>query len=160
MALLGSVFLALAILLALTIPVNERPYEDGKAAFDRGDYATALKFWRLLAKQGDAKGQTLLGLMYAQGKGSPQNYGEAEKWFRRAAEQGHAEAQYSFGVMYADGKGVTRDDALAHMWFNLAAEHGYERAQGNQDKAASQMTPDQIDEARRMAREWMAKHQR
>ena len=47
---------------------------------------------------------------------------------------------------------------LAHIWFDLAAEQGGEKAKENRDKAASQMTSDQIAEAQRMAREWMAKH--
>ncbi len=45
------------------------------------------------------------------------------------------------------------------MWFDLVAEQGSEKAKENRDKAASEMTPDQIAEAQRMAREWMEKHQ-
>jgi hypothetical protein len=45
------------------------------------------------------------------------------------------------------------------MWFILAAAQGHENAQKNEDIAASLFTPDQIAEAQRMAREWMAKHQ-
>jgi hypothetical protein len=41
----------------------------------------------------------------------------------------------------------------------LAAEQGGEKAKKNRGKAASKMTPDQIFEAQRLAREWMAKHQ-
>jgi len=44
------------------------------------------------------------------------------------------------------------------MWFNLAAVQGYGKAQKGRDTLASKMTPDQIAEAQRMAREWMAKH--
>jgi len=45
------------------------------------------------------------------------------------------------------------------MWFILAADQGDDNAQINTDIAASKMTPDQIAEAQRKAREWMAKHQ-
>ncbi len=41
----------------------------------------------------------------------------------------------------------------------MAAEQGVANAQKDRDKAALNMTPDQIAEAQRMAREWMAKHQ-
>jgi TPR repeat protein len=58
------------------------------------------------------------------------------------------------------GIGVPQDFVLAHMWFDLAAAQSHESAQNNRDIAASLMTPDQIAEAKRMAREWMAKHQR
>ena len=63
-------------------------YEDGLAAYRRGDYATALRIWRSLADQGDANAQYNLGLMYQKGKGVPQDYKEAVKWYMLAAEQG------------------------------------------------------------------------
>ncbi|HUS98544.1 MAG TPA: sel1 repeat family protein, partial [Hyphomicrobiaceae bacterium] len=63
------------------------------AAHQRGDYATALKFWRPLAEQGNAAAQYRLGLIYANGRGMPQDNAEAVKWYGMAAEQGDAEAQ-------------------------------------------------------------------
>ena len=39
------------------------------------------------------RAQLNLGLMYAQGKGVPQDYKEAIKYFRLSAEQGNADAQ-------------------------------------------------------------------
>ena len=51
------------------------------------------------------------------------------------------------------------DIVQAHMWYDLAAEQVGDKAQNNRDLAASEMTPAQIAEAQRMAREWMAKHQ-
>jgi hypothetical protein len=47
----------------------------------------------------------------------------------------------------------------AHKWFTLAVAQGREDAQKGQNMVASWMTPDQITEAQRMAREWKAKHQ-
>ena len=70
-AILRSGFLALAIM-ALAVPANAGPYEDGLAAFNRRDYATAQKFWRPLVEQGDAVAQYSLGVMYANGNGVPQ----------------------------------------------------------------------------------------
>ena len=75
----------------------------------------------------------------------------------QAAEQGDADAQLNLGVMYANGKGVPQDFILAHMWFNLAAAQGDARARKNSDKVASRMTPDQLSEAQRLAREWKPK---
>jgi hypothetical protein len=40
------------------------------------------------------------------------------------------------------------------MWFNLSASQGAGDATENRDLAASQMTPDQLAEAERLAREW------
>ena len=80
------------------------------------------------------------------------------KWWRRAGEQGNAVAQFNLGVSYKTGWGVPRDYLSAHMWLNLAAEAGYETAPKIRDSTAIKMTPDQIAEAQRMAREWTAKH--
>ncbi len=57
-------------------------FDEGTAAFDRGDYATALREWRPLAKQGDAGAQIFLGFMYRKGRGVPQDYAEAVGWCR------------------------------------------------------------------------------
>ncbi len=78
-AILQSGFLALAIM-GLAVPANAGPFEDGLAAYRRDDYATALKFWRPLAEQGDAQAQHNLGFMYANGQGVPQDNAEAVKW--------------------------------------------------------------------------------
>ena len=98
--------------------------------------------------------------MYYHGDGVPQDYGEAMKWHSKAGEQGNASAQDSLGIMYAEGQGVRQDIVQAHMWFDLAAAQGDDKAKENRDEAASEMTPDQIAKAQRLAREWMAKHQK
>ena len=92
------------------------PFNDGVAAYERGDYATALRLWRPLAEEGDALAQYNLGLMYGKGEGVPQDDAEAVKWYRLAAEQGFAKAQLNLGFMYARGRGVPQDDAEAVKW--------------------------------------------
>ena len=66
--------------------------------------------------------------------------------------------------MYADGRGVPQDDVQAHMWFNLAASRltGEQReiAVRGRDSVADRMTPDQLADAERLAREWDAAHPR
>ena len=52
-----------------------------------------MKWYRLAAEQGSATVQYILGQMYRQGKGPPQDYKTAVKWYRLAAEQGDADAQ-------------------------------------------------------------------
>ncbi len=99
-------------------------WDEGVAAYKRGDYETALLEFRPLAEQGDARAQTNLGDMYANGLGAPQDYAEAAKWFRLAAEQGDAHTQGHLGDMYADGRGVAQDYAEALKWSRLAAEQG------------------------------------
>ena len=84
---------------------------------------------RLAADQGDAGAQYDLGLMYAEGRGVPQDNAEAARWFRLAADQGHAEAQYDLGIAYVNGRGVPQDEDEAARWFRLAADQGDVRAQ-------------------------------
>ena len=100
------------------------PLEDATAAYQRGDYATALQIWRPLAEQGNADAQADLGWMYAQGQGAPQDYAQAVVWLRKAADQGNSFAQNNLGVMYELGQGVPQDYAQAVAWYRKAADQG------------------------------------
>jgi TPR repeat protein len=62
-----KLFIASALLLFAGAAMAA-PYEDGIAAFERGDYQLAAVVWRALAEQGDAKSQFALGLLYLSGK--------------------------------------------------------------------------------------------
>src|ERR1039458_1544534 len=145
---------AIFLILNFGEPVAADPFEDAKVAYVRGDYATALRLWRSLADQGDASAQSNLGLMYSEGRGAPQDYTEAMKWYRRAADQGLPSAQFNLGKMYRKGNGVPQDYVLAHMWLNLSTAQGYQDAITNRDIVARHMTPAQIAEAQKLAREW------
>jgi uncharacterized protein len=59
--------------------------------------------------------------------------------------------------MYAIGKGVPQDYVIAHMWLNLAAVDGDKDAAEGRDTLAAKMTPAQIAEAQKLAREWKPK---
>ena len=91
--------------------------------------------------------------MYYNGQGVQQDYAEAAKWTRKAAEQGYAPAQADLGVLYWNGQGVQQDVVLAYVWLSLAAAHE-PGAVGERDVVASQMTPEEIAEAKRLARDW------
>ncbi len=121
--------LCAGIVLGLTACTDEADFKAGVAAYNRGDYATALREWRPLAKQGYAEAQSNLGVMYDIGHGVPQDYAEAVKWYRKAAEQGYAEAQHNLGRMYVKGLSVPQDYARAAKWYRKAAEQGVADAQ-------------------------------
>jgi TPR repeat protein len=108
--------LIVAVVMASTAAAGQ--FEDGVAAYQLGDYATALKLWRLLAAQSLAV------------------------------------AQNDLGFMYDAGHGVPKDDVQAYMWFTLAAERGSADTVTNRDLLAKVLTPDQLAEAQRPAREW------
>ena len=130
-------------------------YENGRGVVQ--DYAEATKWYKLAAAQGNARAQSNLGVMYESGKGVVQDYAEAAKWYKLAAAQGFALAQSNLGSMYGNGRGVVQDYVRAHMWFNLAAVSGNKDAIKNRDVAAGVMTPQQIGEAQKLARECQAR---
>lgn len=131
------------------------------------DYAAAAAWYRKAADQGNAASQGNLGLMYAKGDGVPQDYAAAVSWFRKAANQGNATGQANLGFMYVRGDGVPQDYVQAHMWLNLAASRLAASEKENRDLAvkhrdlvAAKMTPAQIAEAQKLAREWKPKPER
>jgi TPR repeat protein len=113
-----------ALALALFGEAMAGPLEDGEAAYQRGDYETAVRLWRLSGDEGNVDAQFNLGLLYSSGHGLPQDYAEALIWFRKAADQGDARAQVYLGGMYRVGRGVRQDDAQAVAWFRKAANQG------------------------------------
>ena len=100
------------------------PLEDSMAAYDRGDYATAVRLVRPLAEQGNAQAQNSLGAMYYNGKGVVKDFKEAVRWYRLAAAQGNISAQLNLASMYYEGEGVVENFVRAHMWLNIVAASG------------------------------------
>ena len=109
---------AIVLSSSFAAPVAVGQAEDATAAYLRGDYVTAHRLSHPLAEQGDVNAQSLLG------------------------------------AMYHDGLGVPQDYVRAHMWLNLAAAQGIQDAVENRNLVAERMTPAQIAEAQRLAREW------
>src|ERR1700681_4068266 len=69
------------------------PWEDGTAAYNRGDYMPAIRLFRPLAEQGNARAQHLIGVMYHKGEGVARNSVRAFAWFSLAAAHGDREAK-------------------------------------------------------------------
>lgn len=110
---------------------REDALSDANAAYDKGDYAQAIRLLRPIAEKGNALAQYNLGMMHANGQGVPQDFHEAVKWYRLAAVQGNARAQTNLGAMYAIGRGVPQDFHEAEQWWRLAAAQGNADAQNN-----------------------------
>ena len=134
----GSRIAATSLVLALVLAVLSaqaqtdfalEAYNAAYDAYDRGDYAAALREWRLLAEQEYPGAQYYLGRMYAMGEGVPEDDAQAVFWYRKAAEQGYAEAQYSLGLAYTYNLNVPRDYRQAMFWYRKAAEQGHAGAQ-------------------------------
>jgi hypothetical protein len=82
------------------------------------------------------------------------DFATAVRLIRPLAEQGNANAQYDLGTFYDNGLGVPLDKVRAYMWFSLSAAQGREGAAAFRDLIARRMTPAQITEAQKFAREW------
>jgi TPR repeat protein len=127
------------------------------------DNDEALRWLRPAAEHGDTAAQFYLGVMFSEGKGVPQDLAEGARWYRRAAEQGDAAAQYNLGLYYARGEAGELDNVNAYMWLNLAAarfaatDPRRSAAVASRDAVAKMMTPPQIAEAQRRARERSAR---
>jgi TPR repeat protein len=133
--------------------------EDGTAAYDRGDFATAVMLWRPLADRGDAHAQFLLGTMYENGKGTTQDYSEAMKLYRLAADhQGYPAPLYALGSMYAKGRGVAPDNIHAYAWYSIAASSGDYVGTMLRDGLAKKMTPAEIAQAQELAKRCQKSH--
>ena len=84
------------------------------AAYQAGDFATALRELQPLADSGNVTAQTILGFMYANGQGVAPDTAEAIKWFKLAAIQGSSDAQHNLGFIYDAGQGVPQDLSRSH----------------------------------------------
>ena len=114
------------------------------------------------ATAGDAEAQFTLGKNYEGGRsGLKKDYAEAARWYRRSADQGNVYAQASLGILYHSGKGLPHDDVQAETWFIISADHSPQNDRDTivemRDSVAVHLTPQQLGEAQRLAREWKSK---
>jgi TPR repeat protein len=120
----------------------------------RPDYREALRWFKKASLQGHLLAQYNVGYMNEKGEGTPQDHLEAAKHYRLAAERGNQLAQFNLGSMYERGQGVMPDEVQALMWYNLAAIQGETRARAARDRITIWMTPAQIAESQRLARQF------
>jgi TPR repeat protein len=115
------------------------------------------------AEEGDAGSQCNLGILYDNGLDDngyavEGNRAHAVRWLLAAAEQGLPRAQVKLAEVYADGPDTAGSHATACGWFLLAAIGlrgiHLHNARSGYERIASKLTPAQIDDARRFARDW------
>ncbi len=86
----------LCLLTSLSVSAD---FQKGFEAYQRGDYATALREWKPLAEQGQASAQYNLGLMYANGEGVPEDDVYAYMWWNLAAAQGNKDNSQNKNIL-------------------------------------------------------------
>lgn len=115
----------------------DQRFAEGKAAYDREDYRTAITILLPQALDGHPQSQTLFGWMLDQGLGMLSDKCGATIWYDRAARAGDAEAQFLMARSFLDGKGVRTDAGMAHYWMLMAASSGYGYAADSLKHSAS-----------------------
>ena len=90
-------------------------------AYDRADYASALKIWLPKAQEGDAAAQVTVGEIFEKGLGVSADYQAAAQWYEKAATQGNFQAQLNLGHLYEKGLGVPQSKEAAMRWYRKSA---------------------------------------
>jgi uncharacterized protein len=69
-----------------------------------------------------------------------------------------AEDLLEIGMKYCIGRGVSQNFVVAHKWFNLAAMKGSESAKQYRCEISREMSPSDVADAQRQARDWLTLH--
>ena len=69
-------------------PAASGSYESAFTAYQKGDYATALKLMKPLAEGGNVNAQYNVGAMYNNALGVKADHTEAAKWYKMAVAKG------------------------------------------------------------------------
>jgi len=151
------IFVSLASFLWL--PVSTAQSSDfiaARTAYIAKDFDKAARLFMELAREGDHRGQSMIGYMYEQGLGVQQNLSESLIWHQTAAQLGNGFSAHQVALAHVSGQGVQRDPVKANMWFTISIQRGF----GWADRLLLEknMTRDQVIRARQMAGDYMKKH--
>jgi TPR repeat protein len=104
-------------------------FDQGVAAYDAGDHATAYRIWDELARDNDLAAMRNVAQLLRQGKGVAKDTKRAFKLYMDAAEKGLVTAMANVGDMYLSGEGVEKNAEAAAAWYARAATAGLSLAQ-------------------------------
>ena len=123
------------------------------------DYTQAVKWYQAAAAQGHIKSQENLGMLFYRGDAIEQDINSSIYWFQLAANQNSSEAQQYLAYIYSNGA-VKEDLVKAGMWMTLSAENPDTRHLNKRKNLlkflTSKMTPEQITQARELAKKCIA----
>lgn len=140
---------------AVAQPGNAERFERAVAAYEAGRFKAARADFQLLADQGSAIAETMLGTMYAEGRGVKGDPATAAAYFYRAANRGYPPAQLALADAYAEGRGTYRDLPGAYMWARLAQVRGHGATAQAGRTAAAALARRIDDDQRRRADRWV-----
>ena len=131
--------------------------QKGISAFQRGQYAEALKHLEPAAEKGDAAAMNALGQMYTSGSGVAKDLNKAAAFFLKAAELGNADAQQNLGSALMLGEGIEQDMVEALKWFIISARSGNSSAAAYGNNVGKFLSREMRSDARRKALDWKQK---
>lgn len=132
---------------------NPKPSEEVGGIPDPGE----LKINDLLEEAADAglaQAQTKLAERYLLGLAEGGTPDEIYELLRNAAESGDEEAQLLLGALLADGQIIPKDLIQSHVFFELASAQGSDEANEMLPVLERQMTPREVVDSRRLARQY------
>jgi len=137
-AIASLVIFGLAILLAPTAHAQDDAdvsFDDGYAAYQRGNFYEARTIWETLADAGDVRALYNLGTIYAQGRGVTPDLTAARTFWERAALNGHVRAMHNLALSLIADASLREENVAAEVydmavqWLSLAAETGFANSQ-------------------------------
>ncbi|MDD5388284.1 MAG: tetratricopeptide repeat protein [Gallionellaceae bacterium] len=164
-----SLFLLAAFAASLFAPASVLALDaispaKGKEIYDKAlqsyscvDYEKALRLFKANAEAGHGLSQYMTGIMLEQGQGAEEDVTAAFNWYMKAAQQGLSDAYYALGDMYSRGVSVNKDALQAYVWFDLASRGGHKLAPDMKLSEAAHLQPAQLETAKTMASDWLAK---
>jgi hypothetical protein len=143
-------------LIIIPIPaISNSALESARDLMEVDNFSAAMRELLPLARSGNADAEELIGVMYAMGLGVEQDYGRAFEWYLRASLKGHPGAQSGIGWYYEVGLGLPAPDLVrAYMWYVLSAIGGDPDAAISQEEVIKKMTPEQIDRAHILVKDY------
>jgi len=143
---------------AVAAPDNAARFERAVSAYEAGRFDAARDEFKRLAAQGSAIAETMLGTMYAEGRGVRADPATAVAYFYRAAHRGYAPAQLALADAFAKGRGTASDAVAAYRWARLAQVRGYgataEVSRETVERLAREITPEERRKADRGVLNW------
>ena len=115
-------YLLAALLVLLALQTNADEYDDAIAVMTDGDYTSAYRAFKRLAKRDHAEAQFQLGMLYLYGKGVDQDAEKGISWLKQAALGYSYMAANELGQIYLSGQWVKQDEAEAIKWIELSSE--------------------------------------
>jgi putative methionine-R-sulfoxide reductase with GAF domain len=111
-----------------------------------------------LARQNNSDAQYALGIKFASGDGTVQDYHQGLAWFLKAADNGNSRAAAKIATCFWAGKGTMRDYSRAYFWGLLAQAAGDETGRVIVINSSPHLSDHQRFAEQREADIWLRSH--